>query len=224
MNRKHYTINLEIILNIGIDQNGDIKIEKVETKNECKKNEQLVNMTSQSIDQLVNMTSPTIELTTQLKDTNYPTKENIYNVQKSSISEHSSRNIETLSYDRHFEDFWASYPRKEKKSKAKEIWVRERLDVIAEKIIADVRDRQVRHDRWEDRSFIPMPTTYLNQEGWNDEIIERRKGNSQSSPGQQNTGSIRSYAEQLNRVANKISRDRLRPLSGNLASQVDKKF
>ena len=80
-----------------------------------------------------------------------------------------------LPLDAFFEDFWASYPRKEKKAEARKIWIRERLDSIAGQIVEDVRQRQIRHDRWENRSFSPYPTTYLNGESWNDEIVERQK-------------------------------------------------
>ena len=43
---------------------------------------------------------------------------------------------------------------------------------MAAQIIDDVRLRQIKHAPWlEGRSFIPLPTSYLNGERWNDEII-----------------------------------------------------
>jgi hypothetical protein len=81
-----------------------------------------------------------------------------------------------LSHDSMFEEFWRAYPRKERKKAAHRIWVRDKLDRNAHEIIQDVHDRQVRHDRWEDKAYIPLPTSYLNNESWNDEITERTYG------------------------------------------------
>ena len=70
-----------------------------------------------------------------------------------------------------FDDFWAVYPTKENKKKAKSIWSKKKLDSKADIIIADVIKRKACHKRWLD-GFIPNPTTYLNGERWEDEITE----------------------------------------------------
>lgn len=70
-----------------------------------------------------------------------------------------------------FDDFWNSYPVKVAKVKAKEIWKRKRLDCVADDIIAAVNAQKTKEKKWID-GFIPNPTTYLNQERWNDEIIQ----------------------------------------------------
>lgn len=68
-----------------------------------------------------------------------------------------------------FEDFWQTYPKKAKKKPAREIWQRKQLDSRADLLIADVQNRQQNDRRWLE-GFIPDPTTYLNQERWDDEI------------------------------------------------------
>ncbi len=70
-----------------------------------------------------------------------------------------------------FEEFWAVYPRNERKKQAKEIWKRQKLDRIADKIINDVKVRTAKHQQWRD-GFVPHAPTYLNGERWNDEIKE----------------------------------------------------
>lgn len=68
-----------------------------------------------------------------------------------------------------FNEFWVEYPRKVKRKTALEIWKRKQLDGQADVLIADVSNRKRNHDPWL-KGFIPDPTTYLNQERWQDEI------------------------------------------------------
>lgn len=72
-----------------------------------------------------------------------------------------------------FTAFWAVYPRKEKKKEAHRIWVRDKLELIGQDIINDVQQRKNNHDRWADIAYIPLPSSYLNSESWNDNIIAR---------------------------------------------------
>lgn len=106
---------------------------------------------------------------------NYPKETTTLSTLDNVQIEQNSSNICDMKFDNHFEIFWASYPRKEHKGRAYVIWVRERLDRIALEIIADVNDRSARHDRWENKAYIPLPTTYLNNQVWLDEIVDRRK-------------------------------------------------
>lgn len=70
-----------------------------------------------------------------------------------------------------FDEFWAVYPLKENKKKAREIWIRKKLDRKADILIADVIKRKACHKKWLE-GFIPLPTTYLNGERWEDVITE----------------------------------------------------
>ena len=69
-----------------------------------------------------------------------------------------------------FEDFWAAYPRKQDKKKARSKWSR-LSNKVKQTIMDDVLVRFVGIER----QFIPMPTTYMNGERWEDEIIDAKE-------------------------------------------------
>ena len=75
---------------------------------------------------------------------------------------------------RAFDLFWQAYPKKRKKKPAQEIWARKKLDSQAEVLLADINRRLIEDKRWRD-GYIPDPTTYLNQERWNDEFEPESK-------------------------------------------------
>lgn len=68
-----------------------------------------------------------------------------------------------------FDEFWQLYPSRRGKKRAREIWQSKNLDARADEILHDVRERQRRDQRWLD-GYVPNPTTYLNQERWEDEF------------------------------------------------------
>jgi uncharacterized protein YdaU (DUF1376 family) len=70
-----------------------------------------------------------------------------------------------------FDTFWLAYPkaRRREKKKALAIWKRRNLDSIAEQIIADVKNRIINDEQWK-KGYVPMPTTYLNGDRWEDEL------------------------------------------------------
>lgn len=76
---------------------------------------------------------------------------------------------------RGFAQFWAAYPKKADKKKARDIWKRRGLESRADELIADVEARKARHKPWLD-GFVPNPTTYLNGERWEDDIDEKPSG------------------------------------------------
>lgn len=67
--------------------------------------------------------------------------------------------------------FWKHYPSKRAKPIAFRSWVREGCEPYADKIIADVEERRMKDDHWL-RGYIPMPSTYINQHRWQDEITK----------------------------------------------------
>jgi len=69
-----------------------------------------------------------------------------------------------------FEDFWNSYPRKQDKKKARSKWSRlsEKVKLL---IMDDIQTRFIGVEK----QFIPMPTTYMNGERWEDEKVEPRE-------------------------------------------------
>lgn len=72
-------------------------------------------------------------------------------------------------HDARFDDFWTEWPkdRRRDKKKAREAWKRKKLDGRADEIIADVKKRISEDGQWI-RGFVPLPTTYLNGERWED--------------------------------------------------------
>ena len=67
-----------------------------------------------------------------------------------------------------FNLFWNEYPNKENKKKAQQIWKSKNLDSSLEDII-DFIKRAKNTDRWY-KKIIPHPSTFLNQERWNDDL------------------------------------------------------
>lgn len=72
-----------------------------------------------------------------------------------------------------FGEFWEAYPNKVAVTMCEKKWKAKKLDRIADKIIADVKQKQERDGRWVE-GFIPNPITYINQERWNDPVIQKR--------------------------------------------------
>ena len=78
-------------------------------------------------------------------------------------------------YSDNFIRFWKVYPSrmglKTGKSQSYKIWVRDKLDSDTDAIIASVEAHKSLKQWLEDEGkYIPMPTTFLNQERYEDEI------------------------------------------------------
>ena len=83
-----------------------------------------------------------------------------------------------------FVEFWAVYPLKKGRKDAEVKWRLRGLDAIADRIIADVKERAL-HDRQWKAGYVPHGSTYVNGAGWEDEI-EYARG---SAPPPTTTGS-----------------------------------
>jgi len=88
--------------------------------------------------------------------------EEIYNEPKESIKERI--------YIDHFETFWKEYPRKIAKAKAEKIFLKLKPDETLLNQILQALEIQKQSKQWQDKQFIPHPTTWLTQERWNDVI------------------------------------------------------
>lgn len=71
-----------------------------------------------------------------------------------------------------FHEFFSIYPKKVKKKPAHKIWKSKKLNGLADILIEDVATRIKQDHRWLE-GFIPDPTTYLNQERWNDDLTAK---------------------------------------------------
>lgn len=81
-----------------------------------------------------------------------------------------------------FDLFWSVYPKKVKKKPARALWERKKLDRIGAVLAKDVEKRLSKDKRWLD-GYIPDPTTYLNQERWEDELQTATKNDNAPSAG-----------------------------------------
>lgn len=68
-----------------------------------------------------------------------------------------------------FPEFWTVYPVKKGRAEAEAKWRAKGYDAIADTIIADVKRRLVSDRQWLD-GFAPHGSTYINAQGWLDEI------------------------------------------------------
>lgn len=96
-------------------------------------------------------------------------------ITKGKIREDKKREENTL---RHFDEFWKAYPNKVAKVKALQSWKqifskrsKEHPEAISNEIQTGL-ERAKKSPQWtkDDGRYIPHPTTWLNQERWNDEI------------------------------------------------------
>lgn len=71
-----------------------------------------------------------------------------------------------------FDEFYDAYPKKRDRDRAENIWRKRKLDEKADLILADIAERKVKDQQWQDKQFVPYPSTYLNRQRWTDEIIE----------------------------------------------------
>jgi hypothetical protein len=88
---------------------------------------------------------------------------------------------EDKSYTSAFETFWSLYPRKVAKVKAFQSWKHIKPNESLAKKIMTALEAHCASDSWkkEDGRYIPHPTTWLNQERWDDELkITKRPGSS----------------------------------------------
>lgn len=77
-----------------------------------------------------------------------------------------------------FDRFWAAYPRKVGKGAARKIWTKlNPSDDLILKMISSL-EKQCSSSQWQKDGgqYIPHPSTWLNQERWDDEISDQERG------------------------------------------------
>lgn len=77
-------------------------------------------------------------------------------------------------YDPLFVEFWSAYPKKIAKGQAYRSWQKMKPKasrILVDTIIASIEDH-LKTDQWkkEHGQFIPYPSTFINQRGWEDEL------------------------------------------------------
>lgn len=70
-----------------------------------------------------------------------------------------------------FEDFWKVYPKKRNRKRSEMLWKRQNLNNIADKLISDVQKRCGTEWKGKAVQYIPDPSTYINGERWQDDVL-----------------------------------------------------
>ena len=78
------------------------------------------------------------------------------------------KKVSDLMTDEDFAEYWLLNKRKEKKKKARILFLKLERSLLP-KIVKAMRTRN-RCDQWQNVKYVPLPTTWINDEGWNDEI------------------------------------------------------
>ena len=73
-----------------------------------------------------------------------------------------------------FEQFWAAYPRKQNKERARRAWKKLNPDVALCQTMSAALERDKRSEQWrrDGGEFIPHPSTWLNNRRWEDESVD----------------------------------------------------
>ena len=88
----------------------------------------------------------------------------------SSSSTYSSSYSSNIDIYSSFDKFWKAYPRKIGKKPAKVAWEKIKpSNGLIEKILSAI-ENQKQSKAWQQKQFIPHPTSWLNQERWKDEV------------------------------------------------------
>lgn len=100
---------------------------------------------------------------------------NTYIENTNTVNTNSISNIPLISPEEKLEmlfaEFWKAYPRKDDKKRAlKKFKAIKNVEKVLPDILADIEIKK-KSDQWNENGgkYIPMPSTYLNNERWNDE-------------------------------------------------------
>jgi hypothetical protein len=86
--------------------------------------------------------------------------------------------VKVLDKERDFEKFWKAYPKKEGKGYCRKIWAKlQPSKTLLDTILAAV-EVQSKTQKWtkDGGQYIPMPSTWLNQSRWEDEVADPKSG------------------------------------------------
>ena len=106
--------------------------------------------------------------------------------------------LSKVNIDVSFNNFWERYPKKELKKKAKEIWLRKKLDFKLDEILLFI-EKAKNTDRWK-KGFIKQPTTFLNGECWNDDLASYGGANTNNVYKNKESSIASKLTEKLNEV------------------------
>lgn len=89
---------------------------------------------------------------------------NINKKLKSSCASKAARAV-----DNSFDEFWKRYPKKKNKEEARRKWKKIPPEVIP-LIFEKLEQQKIYEQQWQNPEYIPLPSTYLHNKRWEDEI------------------------------------------------------
>lgn len=89
-----------------------------------------------------------------------------------------------------FEEWYKHYPKKMNKQGAKKSWIKifnlPKKDKPSFETLLSAVKQQSKSNQWQNKQYIPYPSTWLNRESWNDELQSNQSNQSNSSNQYQN--------------------------------------
>ena len=102
-----------------------------------------------------------------------PLYTNLHLKGKNLLKEKTPLKEKILPLDEGFQRFWSAYPRKVSKSCCEKAWQRiNPCPALTERIL-DSLEAHKGTKQWQDKQYIPHPSTWLNQKRWEDELEEK---------------------------------------------------
>lgn len=116
----------------------------------------------------------------------------------------------------YFDQFWTIYPRKINKKKAKDVWIKNNLDLVINKILDDITERKKGDVNWiEGNQYVPHPTTYLNQERWTDEEKYPKPQLSNNQQGNNHAEDKQSLKQRRKTISRRLEEDYINSLNSD---------
>ena len=95
-----------------------------------------------------------------------------------------------------FESWWALYPRKQDKKKAMAAWTKQDCEKNADSLIEALKNQIANDAQYSgDQQYIPLPSSYLNKEKYNDEIVIRSRTESRETSAQSSERQLAAWAQ-----------------------------
>ena len=99
------------------------------------------------------------------------------NFKQINIDNNINNNIEkeNIKEKENFEKFYSSYPRKVGKANVEKWFVKNKPNEELMNIILNSLEEHKKLKQWQDKQYIPHPTTWLNQKRWEDDLSKEEK-------------------------------------------------
>jgi hypothetical protein len=122
-----------------------------------------------------------------------------------------------------FDAWYELYPVKKSKAAARQSWTKQNLDERADELMA-ILQRQVTQDAQWQRGYIPHPSTYLNQQRWEDEVTHEANRPVQQRSRHEHRAEISRYIDEQARraIAEELGAGPVRANEGDLPAEMER--